>query len=236
VAASLLRDGKPITVHAAVLLLEIYCLRRFNIKPSDGDIRRKLKKAAKGLWRRKAAELIFQRADLIDPISEGPVSRPLDPDQWWFIEPGAFEIIKSEVVRRPALPTVIMPPIQGGDGEAENDRTLSALSDPVAQAGAALLGTKAPAADVANADLMDPDGPRSPRIRRDLNKLYLDRLEKFLAEDKRYPSQKEDEAWCHDEKLHKLAEDGTLLSTRDTARALRTAHLPVTKGGRPRKT
>jgi hypothetical protein len=145
VAASLLRDGKPITVHAAVLLLEIYCLRRFNIKPSDSNIRRELKKAAKGLWRRKAAELIFQRApDLIDPILEVPIARPPNPGQDWLIEPGAFEIIKSEVVRRPASPTVIMPPIQGSDGEAAAstdyettavvDQALSTRADPVAQA------------------------------------------------------------------------------------------------------
>jgi hypothetical protein len=123
VAASLLRDGKPITIAAAVLLLEVYCLPRLKTKPSDGGVRRELEKAERSLWRRKLAELIFQRAredrfNLIDPILGIPISRPPDPDQWWLIEPGAFEIIKSEVIWHPASPTVIMPPIQGGDFEA----------------------------------------------------------------------------------------------------------------------
>jgi hypothetical protein len=124
VAASLLRDGKPITIAAAALLLEVYCIPRLRTKPSDGGVRRELEKADRSLRRSKFAELIFQRAregliDLIDPSWEGPISRPQNPDRYWLIEPGAFEIIKSEVVRRPASPTVI---VADGDHAADPRR------------------------------------------------------------------------------------------------------------------
>jgi hypothetical protein len=103
-----------------VLLLEVYCLPRLKTKPSDGGVRREIERAERSLWRRKLAELIFQQArkgrfDPIDPILGIPISRPPDPDQWWFIESGAFEIIKSEVLRRPVSPTVIMPPTEDAD-------------------------------------------------------------------------------------------------------------------------
>jgi hypothetical protein len=123
-AASLLRDGKRITVQAAAILLAYY-LGLSNAKSNDSNLRYEIRRNTNNMAYRKLEELIFQRAregrfDLIDPILGTSIAHPQNPDRYWLIEPMAFEVIKSEVVRQPASPTMIIPPIQGDDGEAES--------------------------------------------------------------------------------------------------------------------
>lgn len=121
-AASLLRDGKRITVQAAAILLAYY-LGLSNAKSNDSNLRYEIKRNTNNMAYRTLEELIFQRAregrfDLIDPILGTSIAHPQNPDRYWLIEPMAFEVIKSDVVRQPASPTMIIPPIQRDDGEA----------------------------------------------------------------------------------------------------------------------